>query len=61
MDCARCCHSIFAIYVRANSSILMFAVTVVITSVKHRETWAHGKDDWVAKGVQEIEQGGHVS
>jgi hypothetical protein len=36
----------------------MFAITVVITSVRHRETWAHGKDDWVAKGVQEIEQGG---
>ena len=29
----------------------------VITSVRHRETWAHGKDGWVAKGVQEIEQG----
>lgn len=29
----------------------------VITSVRHRETWAHGKDGWVAKGVQEIEHG----
>lgn len=29
----------------------------VITSVRHRETWAYGKDGWVAKRVQEIEQG----
>ncbi len=28
VDCARCCRSIFAMYVRANSSILMFALTV---------------------------------
>ena len=29
----------------------------VITSIRHRETWAYGKDGWVAKRVQEIEQG----
>jgi len=28
VDCARCCHSILAMYVRANSSILMFALTL---------------------------------
>ena len=29
----------------------------VITNVRHRETWAYGKDGWVAKHIQEIEQG----
>jgi len=29
----------------------------VITSVRHRETWAYSKDGWVARHIQEIEQG----
>jgi len=29
----------------------------VITSVRHRETWVYSKDGWVAKHMQEIEQG----
>lgn len=29
----------------------------VITSVKHRETWAYTGDGWVVKHIQELEQG----
>jgi hypothetical protein len=29
----------------------------VITSVRHRETWGYSKDGWVARQIQEIEQG----
>jgi hypothetical protein len=29
----------------------------VITSVRHREKWVYAKEGWVAKGVEEIEQG----
>jgi len=29
----------------------------VITSVRHRETWVYTKDGWIAKRIEEIEQG----